>query len=385
MQRRFLFVTLAVTAVILHGSLYPYDFHVPSGSAGPVVALLRSWGTQPDSFGEMIANILLYVPLGFFAALTIRVPRRLLVVTLLGLALSTAVELTQFYDAGRVTSLTDVCLNTFGTGLGALAAIAVRIPFDLPIFKAVLARPVPFVLLIAMFGYRLYPYVPTIDLHKYWHSVKPLLFHPAVGTLDIFRYFALWLTICFLTSDAAGRARSWFFVLCAGAIVFAGKILIVNQSLSLAEIAGAALAVLLWLAMPQRMSRAAAIVAAVLCATIIVSRLEPFVFRATPAHFGWMPFRSFLNGSLAVNVQSLFEKAFLYGSLVWIAGRAGLDLRVATIAAAALVLTTSIVGIYLPGRSAEITDALITLLMGTVFVALTGSVHVASRGSSPSK
>ena len=39
MQRRFLFVTLAVMAVILHGSLYPYDFHVPPDSSGPVLAL----------------------------------------------------------------------------------------------------------------------------------------------------------------------------------------------------------------------------------------------------------------------------------------------------------------------------------------------------------
>ena len=72
MQRRFLFVTLAVTAVILHGSLYPYDFHVPPDSAGPLMALVRSWGARPDSFGEMLANILLYVPFGLFTALAPR-------------------------------------------------------------------------------------------------------------------------------------------------------------------------------------------------------------------------------------------------------------------------------------------------------------------------
>ncbi len=385
MQRRFLFVTLAVTAVILHGSLYPYDFHVPPDSAGPLMALVRSWGARPDSFGEMLANILLYVPFGLFTALAIGGRQRLLIVTLLGLVLSTTVELAQFYDAGRITSLTDVCLNTFGTALGALAAIAVRIPFGLPVFKAPLARPVPFILLIAMFGYRLYPYVPTVDLHKYWHSVKPLLFHPAIGSLDIFRYFALWLTICFLTTDAVGRARSWFFILCVGAVVFAGKIGIVNQALSLAEVIGAALAVLLWLAVLQRMSRAAVIVALVLCAMIILVRLEPFAFQAIPGRFGWLPFRGFLNGSLAVNVQSLFEKAFLYGSLVWIAGRAGMNLRAATIAVALLVLMTSIVEIFLPGRSAEITDALIALLMGVIFIALAGTAYVADRGSSRSR
>lgn len=384
MQRRFLFVTLAVTAVILHGSLYPYDFHVPPDSSGPVLALLRSWGTGSNSFGEMLANLLLYVPFGFFAALTLRARPRLVVVTLLGLMLSAAIELTQFYDTSRITSLTDVCLNTFGTVLGALAAIAVRIPFGLPIFKAPLARPAPFVLLIAMFGYRLYPYVPTIDLHKYWHSVKPLLLHPVFDTLDIFRYFALWLTVCFLTADAAGKARSRFFVLCVGAAVFAGKIVIVNQWISPSEVAGGILALLLWLAVLQHASRAAAIVALVLCAMIVVWRLEPFAFQAIPGRFAWLPFRGFLSGSLGINVQSLFEKAFLYGSLVWIAGRAGVNLKVATIAVALLVLMTSIVEIFLPGRSAEITDALIALLMGTILIAFTGSVHVSDRGAQSS-
>lgn len=385
MQRRFLFVTLAVTAVILHGSLYPYDFHVPANSNGPVFALLQSWGTRPDSLGEMLANLLLYMPFGFFAALAMRSRSRLLVVTALGLGLSTAIELTQFYDANRVTSLMDVCLNTSGTLLGALAAIVVRVPFGLPIFKAPLARPVPFILLIAMFGYRLYPYVPTIDLHKYWHSVKPLLFHPAIGTPSVFRYFALWLTISFLAADAAGGAYSWFFVLCVGAAVFAGKILIVGQWLSLSDVAGAALAIALWLAALQRMSSRAAIVAVFLCATIILLRLEPFVFESVPKHFGWLPFRSFLNGSLGVNVQSLFEKAFLYGSLIWILGRAGLNLRAATAAVSFLTLMTSIAEVFLPGRSGEITDALIALLMGTIFIALTGTTRVAERGSAPSK
>lgn len=385
MQRRFLFVTFAVMAVILHGSLYPYDFHVPPDSSGPVLALLRSWGSRSDSFGEMMANILLYMPLGFFAALAIRARPQLLIVTLLGIALSTAIELTQFYDAGRVTSLTDVSLNTLGTLLGALSATIVRIPFGLPIFKAPLARPVPFILLITMFGYRLYPYVPTIDLHKYWHSVKAIILYPSVDAAGAFRYFALWLTICFLTADALGRARSWFFIFCVGAIVFGGKIMIVNQWLSLNEVVGAGLAAVLWLAVLQRSSRGAAIVALVLCALVVLSRLEPFEFRAIPGRFGWLPFQGFLRGSLSVNVQSLFEKAFLYGSLVWIAGRAGVNLRVATIAAALLILMTSIVEIYLPGRSAEITDALITLLMGMIFISLTGTAYVADRGSQPSR
>lgn len=373
-DRRFLLVTLAVTAVILHGSLYPYDFRPQPGSDGPIATLLESWHAPRDSFGEMAANVLLYMPFGFFAVLALRIPLRLPIVILLGLALCTSIELTQYYDTSRITSLMDVCLNTTGTVLGAIAGVIVRIPSLAPVFRLRSLRPVPLLLLIAMLGYHLYPYVPTIDLHKYWGALKPLWLHPYLGSHAVFHYFALWLTVSFLVSDAVGRPRwSWFFVLSLAAFVFAAKVLIVDQSVSLAEVAGGLPAIILWLAVLERTRWGAAIVAIVLCALVIMLRLEPFVFRAIPGQFGWLPFRSFLGGAIGVNVQSFFEKSFLYGGLVWVAGRAGLDLRVATVAVAAIVLATSVAEIYLPGRSAEITDAIVTIMMGAIFIAITGT------------
>ncbi len=335
---KFLLVTLAVTAIILHGSLYPYDFRIPPGSIGPVTTLLRSWAKPPGSLGEMIANILLYIPFGFFAALALRTRWRLIITTLLGLVLCTGIELTQFYDGGRVTCLSDVCLNTFGTWLGALPAVVVGIPSLSRLFKTTAVRPVPVLLLVAMFGYRLYPYVPTIDLHKYWNSLKPLVLHPSIGLHSAWRYFALWLTICFLISDATGRARSWFLVLSFAAFMFVAKIFIVGQIITPAEVTGGIAAILLWLVVLERASWSARIVALILCAMVVVLRLEPFEFYPIPGSFGWLPFRGFMNGSLGVNVQSFFEKSFLYGSLVWIVARAGLKLWIATVVAAILVL-----------------------------------------------
>src|SRR4051794_26430228 len=100
---KFLAITAVVICIILHGSLHPYDFNIPADSGGPINALLRSWKTPPSSYGDLIANLLLYVPLGFFGALAVRVQPaiRLHIVTAMGLLLSIGVELTQFYDMGR--------------------------------------------------------------------------------------------------------------------------------------------------------------------------------------------------------------------------------------------------------------------------------------------
>jgi hypothetical protein len=103
---------------------------------------------------------------------------------------------------------------------------------------------------------------------------------------------------------------------------------------------------------------------------VAIQALEPFTFSATARDFAWIPFRGFLTGLLETNVMSLFEKAFLYGSLLWLLTRAGWQLVVAVPAAGLFVFTLRYGQVYLPARSAEITDVLILLLMGGLLALL---------------
>jgi len=99
---------------------------------------------------------------------------------------------------------------------------------------------------------------------------------------------------------------------------------------------------------------------------VIVQTLEPFRFSATARPFTWVPFRGFIYGSLSLNVQSFLEKTFLYGSLVWLAMRAGVSWRKAVLACGGLVFGLRLLQVYLPDRSAEISDVIILLVVGSV-------------------
>ena len=63
-------VFLPVVAFILYGSLYPFRFHVCRTTIGPVafplstrqVSRRQDW----DHRGDLLSNILLYIPFGFF-------------------------------------------------------------------------------------------------------------------------------------------------------------------------------------------------------------------------------------------------------------------------------------------------------------------------------
>ncbi|HTT81653.1 MAG TPA: VanZ family protein [Stellaceae bacterium] len=382
--RRYLLLTLVVVAVMLHGSLYPYDFARPPGGIGPVATLFASWKKLGTSYGDIATNILLYVPFGFLLALAIPRGRksRILLVAVAGLVLCTSVELAQYYDAGRDDSMSDVYFNTCGSVLGAVAAVVLGdLSRYLPL-REMAAKPMPVLLLVAMLGYHLYPYVPTIDLHKYWHALRPLIVAPHASPHDILRYVALWLTTSCLIGSVVGVERSRIAAALFMALVFAAKVAIIRLIVTPAEAIGAAITLMLWIAVGHRPRLAALLTAAVLCISIVVGRLQPFDFLTEARPFGWLPFRSFLYGSLSVNIMSMLEKLFLYGSLVWLAAEALLPLWLATLSVALLLLATSVAETYLPGRSAEITDALMVVMIGLVISAFR---HQTPRSSPPGR
>jgi hypothetical protein len=94
---------------------------------------------------------------------------------------------------------------------------------------------------------------------------------------------------------------------------------------------------------------------------VCINALRPFQFLSQPRPFRWTPFLSFLMASRESAVRAFFEKAFMYGTLVWLLVRAGWKIGRATLATAAMVLALRLAQAYLPGRSAEITDTIMVL------------------------
>jgi hypothetical protein len=74
-----------------------------------------------------------------------------------------------------------------------------------------------------------------------------------------------------------------------------------------------------------------------------------------------------MSGSIAVNVMALFEKSFLYGSLIYLFVEAGGRLSTAAFIVGLTLFATGCAQMYLPHRSAEITDVIIALLLAGGF------------------
>ena len=122
-----------VVALILYGSLYPWQFHARHYGHNPLWILLHAWPSVIDRFllWDIGINITMYAPLGIFGFLAVRsrAPRavRVLAPLALGLALSASIEMIQLFDDSRMCSLSDVASNVTGTALGIAAGAFYRV------------------------------------------------------------------------------------------------------------------------------------------------------------------------------------------------------------------------------------------------------------------
>ncbi|MGA7237618.1 MAG: VanZ family protein [Bryobacteraceae bacterium] len=375
---------LAVTvALILYGSLYPFEFHNHVDPAQGVRHLLSTWHTR-SSIGDLLANILLYLPLGFFAARTaVRLAPllRVCIAVLGGALLSMSVEYAQLWDLQRVSAMSDVYANSIGAFLGALAGTALAIDLHLSHWKELRRRPYAFLMILCWIAYRLFPYVPVIDAQKYWHAVRPLLQTPSVTVIDLVPYFASWLAVGALLQSTLGPVAGRYALPALLMATLCARIAISDIALSQADVIGGFAAAATWVAWLQARKYRLWIVAFALAATVVVDGLRPFRFLSAPRTFDWIPFLGLIDGSIWTSLPAHIFKFFLYGTLVWSVRRSGLGWLTATITTAVLVFLVHYLQIYLPGRSAEITDLVLVLMASALMRTLEREVE--SRRPSP--
>jgi VanZ family protein len=368
-------LAVAVMLLIAYGSLYPFRFHGTGTFSTDLAHFLASWREAPQSRGDVLANLLLYIPLGLTVTLALSqgnrgwgVPRYVaaLLAILAGTALSLSIELAQFYDTSRVSAFSDFALNVVGSLIGAVVALVAGARLLKTSWPYGSGPAFARLLLLAWLGWRLYPYVPTLEIHRFWRSIQPVLFAPEILPLSLFRYAALWLSVAFLFHLGVRRSV-WAFLL-AMICFFAAKTLIIGQSLVLAELLGAALALALTpLVLGRFRTAGLPLVAACLMAYVILNRILPWQFAATPKPFQWIPFFGFLHGSQQVDAISFSEKFYLYGVMLLLLVRSGLSLWFVVALECILLFATSYFQTYMVGRSAEISDAILALMMGIIY------------------
>ncbi|MGL6224572.1 MAG: VanZ family protein [Steroidobacteraceae bacterium] len=358
-----------ITGLIVYVSLYPFRFVLDGPS---LLEALRTLTWARAGRGDMLNNVLLYVPFGFCVALVIE-PRwgrgtGVVAGTLLGLLLSLGLELLQASVAIRVSSLRDLSLNATGSLIGTMFgtifhALGSRVsPQGTPRSRSAF---VAMSILVLWLLERLWPLVPDPGLRQLKRAVRPLL-TPHIDWMSLLGFVVGWLVVAQVVFGLVKRQRAMDAFLIVIAIVLVGRVFVGGSTLDIAEIA--AIALLLPLLVPiSRLDDGAR--------STLVAVLLGF-------WLAWAAVRPLLQGTmtLAVDAPALREmllrsvppppllanKSFSYLALGWLLTGAGLVPHVAAGMMVLFVLLLTMLQLGVPSPAYGWVDLLIACLAGWI-------------------
>ena len=360
---------LLVIALIVYGSLYPWHFDFDRSNTNPLWVLLHAWPQGIDRWAlrDAATNLLLYFPLGMAAFLAAARRHGRLVAfdaaLLIALGLSTSMEMLQIYDPGRTCSLFDVFCNVSGAAAGAAAALVFHPGL------ASLARRKPgrhgsagLLLAACWASYQLYPFFPLLSQTKLRASIEILVETASFSAVEVWANAAGWMAAALAMEAFLGRMRPRWLLAAMACLPL--RLFIAERSLTLNEALGAALALLLWGLLPERKRLPANVF--LLASATVLRELSPFHLADTPHPFSWIPFSATFESERQSAAVILLRKAFEYGALVWLFHTQGISYARAAVAVAGSLAVFETIQRYLPGRTPEITDSVVALLMALV-------------------
>lgn len=366
---------LGFAAIAAYGSIYPFDFQFHQLDPAAWQAFIDTCCVE-TSRGDILGNVVLFLPFGYLgilaAAPETRPIRQFLFVCVVGVVFAFLLQVAQLYLPSRDENLQDVIWNLLGIAVGAGLGIPSRQFILKAAGQGAQLHLVPWILIGSWVTYRLIPFVPSIDFQSIKDSIKPLLDLQELSLAGIAYHAVAWLIVGYLMDLGLQGKRLGRLLPLAVLGTFAAEIIIVYNIVTPTTIAGGLIAIVLYWAVISRINRVELPLLIGLLATIAWNDLQPFIIRAEPIDFNWLPFQGFLGGSMFVNAQSASEKVFAYGSIVYLLMRLGAASWISLLAATAWIAGIEFAQTYVIRHTPEITDPLLVILAAIAIFAVEG-------------
>lgn len=401
---------------IIYGTQFPFSYCEPQLCFNENIAKV-SWnpfvkldGTRP-SIPDIVQNILLFIPLGFFGILSLKKRNfwSLLTISLFGFCLSATAEFLQLFTDNRTTSATDVATNSLGTIIGAVSAQSIIVLCDKILgsenFKFLRDDNLAFLvglcaLFIAIGG--LHPFDVTLDVGYVWSNVKyifwgdkqfdPLLKDELVVALRFVLFSGL---LCYWFS-ALKLVKPHFFSFIASSIfgigLELGQVFIISRLPTHQDFLLVIMASYLGSWMVNRklkqenlqltannpLSRQwvwLLITASIF--SVLIFSIHPFEFAHTPKSMNWIPFMTYYERTSFVALSNFFESALLYvplGFLIQYISQSERIVYFRLFSLLPIIFLIEATQIWVEGRYPEITDV-IGASLGILLAAHTATIY----------
>jgi len=353
-----------VSALIVYGSLFPFDFAMPADFQSRLLTLLADWRLF-SSRGDVLGNILLFVPLGLLCALarTAHPLRAHLLHLGWATALALGCQVAQIFVPARTAAMSDVIWNLagqlLGMGMGMGASRYLRAGTQTHSWALGLGA------ITAWLAAELVPLVPTLSLSSMRDNLAGL-FDPSFSWSNAATAMAGMLYVGTVLDTLLGPTRTRWCLRMLMACIVVGKVLVLSTGLNAGTCAGLLLGYGGYHLVRTRLGAENLTTAAMVTIWLAITlrALVPFSFASVENEWHWVPFAGLLKGSMLANVQSLVQSLFLYGALLSLVAFNRLHVLSSSIVLAFWVLALEIVQIWIDGRSGDISEPLLVILVG---------------------
>jgi len=270
----------------------------------------------------------------------------------------------QIWVPTRDPAVADVVWNLVGCVLGSivgslLASRTAAIPNSSQIPQAE-------GLLLAWLLAHWLPLVPSLDLQllkDHLHNLISAELSLAEVLLEVsLTVLAVRLFCC----EGIRKRPGWQFALLIG-LLAVGKLFIVGGQVNFSTFLGLGLGAAFGLATLRiSMEQMRPWLISGLLIAHTWTALSPFSLRDDPATFGWLPFAGLLKGSMLQNAQVLARQSILYAGILYLMLHNAYHWRVTTFVLAFWVLLLEALQTLIETRTAEITEPLLVLALGTL-------------------
>lgn len=369
---------------IVYGSLFPLAEWRPPHQ--DIWSVWLQGLPERTSRSDLLTNLLVYIPFGFL--LSINFPKksnpmlRLLLVTVLGTALSFIMEYLQMFLPARTSSLNDILLNAVSScvggvcawGLGKQSRMGTKLRTQRQLwFHAGRVTDIGLIILGAWVLMQLAPFVPSLDFGDIKNGLKPIWF-----TLQDLSRFDLYKTATYSLYIAAlgaalilvlmnSRFIFLWYLLFVGTVLLC-KITIVGRQLSLEALAGfcgATIVMFILQRLPRQLLPLLGI--CLIASGFTVDELRPDISFAADFHeFSWVPFGGQMGDNLK-GIGSIVEGLWPFAAMAYFFIASGVGKRKALVAfcgggLAFIVFILECAQRQIPGRYPDMTTVLLAVM-----------------------
>jgi VanZ family protein len=345
------FLIVLVYLLIVYGSLFPFNF-----------SLTEFYQQYPNllkagifSRGDVVANILLFIPLGLLYSLDFNLKENKLDAEIGMSAIvsvfifSLMLQILQIALPTRDQNILDTLFNMTGYLVGIYTSRYLHIPKK-HLFPKL--SYLPSAIALAFILSELSPFIPTLDYQEIKDSFKFILIPPSASILTELVYiFIMWVLVIRLFMFKQNRApikillALWLFMIAA-------KVFIYNNHLGYVDFFAPILAIIFAFLVDLNkvsISRGVLFFAVITFTLSSVSTLGTF----NPEVYSFIPFHSYMSGSLYYGIQGVIFNIFFFSAILWLGLELGWSMKKTAIMLSVLVFFIEFIQLFMPSRITE--------------------------------